>query len=62
MSKDAPFTVEQFYKFIGERKIMGVKCNKCGKILVPPRPLCPNCLSTNLSWIQLKGKGKLITY
>lgn len=62
MSQGAPFTIEQFYKFIGERKIMGVKCDKCGKIFVPPRPLCPNCLSTSLRWIQLKGRGKLITY
>ncbi|MEM2434527.1 MAG: Zn-ribbon domain-containing OB-fold protein [Candidatus Bathyarchaeia archaeon] len=62
MSENIPFTIEQFYKFVSERKIMGVKCEKCEKIFVPPRPLCPNCLSTNLKWIQLKGRGKLLTY
>lgn len=62
MSEVPPFTIEQFYKFINERKLMGVKCERCGKILLPPRQLCPICLSTNLKWIQLKGKGKLLTY
>jgi len=57
-----PFTIEQFYKFIGERKLMGVKCNKCGNIFVPPRATCPKCLSTDLSWTPLKNRGKLITY
>jgi len=59
---ETPFTIEQFYKFIGERKLMGAKCNKCGKILVPPRPICPECLSDNLSWVQLENRGKLLTY
>ena len=62
MSEGHPFTIEQFYKFIGERKLMGVKCNKCGNIFVPPRAICPKCLSTDLSWTPLKNRGKLITY
>ncbi|MBS7606627.1 Zn-ribbon domain-containing OB-fold protein [Candidatus Bathyarchaeota archaeon] len=62
MSEAAQFTIEQFYRFIAEKKIMAVKCENCGKILIPPRPLCPNCLSTSLKWIQLKGRGKLLTY
>lgn len=62
MSEAIPFTIEQFYKFIGERKLMSAKCNKCGLIFVPPRPMCPECLSNDLSWTQLKNKGKLLTY
>lgn len=62
MEESYPFTIEQFYKFIGERKLMGVKCNKCGNIFMPPRIICPKCLSTCLSWIPLKNRGKLVTY
>lgn len=62
MSETRQFTIEQFYKFIGERKLMGAKCSKCGKILVPPRPICPECLSDSLSWIELENRGKLLTY
>lgn len=62
MSETTQFTIEQFYKFIGERKLMGAKCNKCGNIFVPPRPICPKCLSEDLSWVQLGNRGKLLTY
>ena len=62
MSEIAPFTIEQFYKFIGERKLMGVKCNHCGSMLVPPKPMCTNCFSTDFTWVHLGRKGRLVTY
>jgi uncharacterized OB-fold protein len=57
-----PFTISSFYHFISEKKLMAAKCNKCGTILLPPKPMCTNCLSTNLKWIELKGAGKLLSY
>lgn len=62
MSETYPFTIEQFYRFIGENKLMGAKCNKCGSAFVPPRPLCPRCQSRDLGWVQLRNRGRLITY
>jgi len=62
MSTQAPFTVEQFYKFLGQQKLMAAKCQKCGKIHMPPRPLCDNCYSQQFEWISVSGKGKLLTY
>ena len=61
-AETAPFTIEQFYKFIAEKKLMAVKCENCGSVFVPPRPMCTNCFSKELRWIQLKTKGKLVTY
>ena len=58
----APFTIEQFYRFMNEGKLMGAKCRKCGKIMLPPRPICIQCYSENLEWIKLENKGKLLTY
>ena len=62
MSEAAPFTIEQFYRFMNEGKLMGAKCIKCGKIMLPPRPICIQCYSENLEWIKLENKGKLLTY
>ncbi|MCL5877052.1 MAG: Zn-ribbon domain-containing OB-fold protein [Candidatus Bathyarchaeota archaeon] len=62
MSTVEPFTIEQFYKFLQQGKLMASKCQKCGKIHLPPRPLCDNCYSQQFSWIQVSGKGKLVTY
>jgi len=58
----APFTIESFYKFVNERKVMAAKCGKCGKLLLPPKPMCTQCLSTDLKWVELKKRGKLLTY
>jgi uncharacterized OB-fold protein len=57
-----PFTIESFYNFIKERKIMGVKCNQCGKMLVPPKPMCPQCFSKDLGWKELSKRATLLTY
>jgi uncharacterized OB-fold protein len=57
-----PFTIEQFYKFLRESKLMAGKCVKCGKIHLPPRPLCDNCYSQEFVWVNVSGKGKLATY
>ncbi len=62
MSAPEPFTIEQFYKFLSQGKLMAGKCQKCGKIHLPPRPLCDNCYSEQFEWQEVSGKGKLLTY
>jgi uncharacterized protein len=62
MSIVEPFTIEQFYKFLRQNKLMAGKCQKCGKTQLPPRPLCDNCYSQQFSWVEVSGKGKLLTY
>ena len=57
-----PFTIEQFYKFLAQKRLMAGKCQKCGKIHLPPRPLCDNCYSQQFEWTEIAGKGKLLTY
>jgi len=56
------FGIESFYKLVGEGKLMAAKCNKCGEVMLPPRPLCTKCYSKDLRWVELKGQGKLLTY
>ncbi len=62
MSEQAPFTIEQFYKYVNQGKLMGGKCKKCGKIHLPPRPLCDKCFSKKFEWVEVPRKGKLLTY
>lgn len=57
-----PFTIESFYKFLCEKKLMAAKCNICGVLLIPPRPVCTRCLSKKFRWVELQKKGKLLTY
>jgi uncharacterized OB-fold protein len=62
MSQQLPFTIEQFYKNINQGKLMGAKCKKCGKLHLPPRPLCDDCYSKDFEWTEVPAKGKLLTY
>ena len=62
MSFQAPFTIEQFYKNLAQGKLMAGKCTQCGKIHLPPRPLCDNCFSQTFEWVEVSGKGKLVSY
>jgi uncharacterized OB-fold protein len=55
-------TIENFYKFCAEKKLMGVVCAKCKKVTVPPRSLCPHCGNNDMNWTELPNKGKLVTY
>ncbi len=41
---------------------MGSKCQRCGALYAPPRPLCPKCHSTEMQWVKLKGKGRLAAF
>ena len=62
MSEERSFTVSSFYEFVSEKRLMAAKCNKCGAVLLPPKPMCTSCLSTNLEWSELEGSGKLVSY
>jgi len=62
MALTPPSTIESFYKFCAEKKLMGLRCNRCKKVTVPPRSLCSHCGSSDLVWTELSGKGRLVTY
>lgn len=55
-------TVENFYRFCAEGKLMAVKCNHCGSTICPPRSICPKCFGYDSEWVELQGRGKLLTY
>ena len=38
------------------------RCAPCDELYFPPRPACPRCLSTDVSWEPLSGRGTLHTY
>ena len=62
MADAQPFTIEQWYNFLSEGKLMVVRCRNCGAKHLPPKPVCTNCYSRRLEWISLKPTGRLITY
>jgi len=59
---DMPFTATSFDKLCGEKKLMASKCKDCGKVELPPRPICTGCNSQNIEWTELNGKGKIVSF
>jgi len=43
-------------------KIMGVKCTQCGRVLVPPRPVCGECFVKTGDWVPVGPKGTVKAY
>lgn len=37
-------------------------CGACGKYIYYPRPRCPNCMSDDLKWERVSGRGQLYSY
>ena len=56
-TKAAPFV-----DYLDKGKVAGTKCRGCGVSYFPPRMDCSNCLSSDMEWTEVAGKGKLISY
>jgi|Deesub1362B_J571_1020462.scaffolds.fasta_scaffold19974_2 hypothetical protein len=54
--------IQKYLNFIGERKLVGLKCKKCGTFILPPKSICKKCGSKEFEWIEFSGKGSLHTF
>lgn len=59
---ERPFNSVSFEQYLSENKLMGSHCTNCDKNFLPPRAICPNCHSDQLTWIEFSGKGKLAAF
>jgi uncharacterized OB-fold protein len=60
------FTAEakatDFMTYLEAGKVMATRCKKCGASYFPPKADCPRCLSSDVDWFEIKGKGELASY
>jgi uncharacterized protein len=52
-------------RFLGELKkgrLVARKCNKCNRILIPPRMFCEDCFRDTDEWVFVKDTGVVNTY
>jgi len=54
--------ISQFFSNLKEGHLTTTKCEKCGKVLWPPRIVCSNCFSDELEWIDLGTEGELYAF
>ena len=54
-------TVNKFKQALKQGKFLGLKCNKCGEITVPPKKVCSECGSEDMKITELSRDGKIRT-
>ncbi len=54
--------ISQFFKSLKKGRLTTTQCENCGKLLWPPRIVCPNCLSDKLEWVDLGVEGELYAF
>lgn len=37
-------------------------CADCGRLRMPPRPMCPACRSIGVAWTKASGRGRVWSY
>jgi uncharacterized OB-fold protein len=53
------FTNTAYCRFLEEHKLMGCRCESCGAVYLPPRPVCPGCHGEDMAWVEMGGQGTL---
>jgi uncharacterized OB-fold protein len=55
-------SIEQYLKNIEESKFKAYKCTSCGAVHAPPIGTCYSCGGTEMTWTEVTGKGKLVSF
>jgi len=57
--EEREFSDISYRRFLDEERLMGSKCKGCDSLYLPPRPICIECHSSDMAWVEMGGKGKL---
>ena len=55
-------SISRFLTELKNGKIIARRCNKCERILVPPRMFCEDCFRDTDEWVFVKDTGVINTY
>ena len=53
---------KNYNEALKQDKLLGLKCQVCGAITVPPAMVCRQCASPDMEIVELKGSGKIRTF
>jgi uncharacterized OB-fold protein len=54
--------VKPFWDATAEGRLVLPRCNKCQTVIWFPRPFCPSCASTDVTWIEASGRGSVYSF
>jgi uncharacterized OB-fold protein len=59
---EPPITVQRFFEQARAGKLIGIKCNACGALAIPPKALCAECGAADWSTVPLSGDGAIASF
>ncbi|MGD2187599.1 MAG: Zn-ribbon domain-containing OB-fold protein [Desulfobacterales bacterium] len=57
-----PLSDIAYEQYLREERLMGSRCKACDARYVPPRSICVKCYSSDMEWMEMKGKGTLAAF
>ena len=58
----ADIETKPYWDAAAEGKLLIKHCNACGRAFFYPRDHCPRCWSTDTTWLEASGRGKIYTF
>lgn len=55
-------TTAPFWEGCARGELRVQACGACGKWRHPPRPMCPHCRSTEVTWARTSGTGRVWSF
>jgi len=52
----------RFWEALKQGKVYATRCTECGKLLFPPVADCPDCLSSEIDWVELISEAEIETF
>ena len=59
---DAGVAIGGYLRGLGEGRILGRRCRRCERILVPPRMFCEHCFRPTDDWVEVGQTGTVNTF
>jgi uncharacterized protein len=53
---------EFFWNGLRDNKLLIQRCNGCGSLRHPPRPMCPHCRSLHWEAVESSGRGTVYSF
>jgi uncharacterized OB-fold protein len=53
---------KDYNEALKQNRLLGLKCQSCGAITVPPKIACRQCASPDMEIVEVKGTGKIRTF
>lgn len=53
---------QPYWEGTRQGELRAQRCRSCGHLWLPPAILCPKCLSEDVEWERLSGRGTVYTF